>query len=58
MRGPREIGIVGLVPPQVLRMKFLRVLDGQNQIDSGLSLYIFEENELTVFKGSIRLPFE
>lgn len=41
VRGPREISIVSLVPPQVLRMKFSRVLDCQNQINSGLSLHNF-----------------
>ena len=41
VRGPREISIVSLVPPQVFRMKFLRILDCQNQINSGLSLHNF-----------------
>ena len=41
VRRPREIRIVRLVPPQVFRMKFSRILNCQNQINSGLSLHYF-----------------
>ena len=41
VRGPREISIVGLVPPQVLLMELLRVLDSHYQVDGGLSLHNF-----------------